>query len=88
MTDRKKPGAAFWASVVLAAVLLPSCAYLGAYLLIVEPIRESRSYPLIGVRWAVHPHYRAFGTQDYWRAFFEPANSLDKRIRVKTWAFE
>jgi hypothetical protein len=87
-SDRKKPGVAFWASVVVVVALALLSAYSGSYLLILEPTRKSRNYPFLGVRWAAEPHYRAFGKQDFWRAFFEPANSLDRRIRPKIWAPE
>ncbi len=87
-SDRKQPSMAFWATVVVLCVLALPPGYFGAYLLVVNPTRVSRYYPMLGVRRAADPHYRAFGKQDFWKAFFEPANSLDRWIRPKIWAPE
>ncbi len=87
MTSRKKPGLAFWATVVAVVGLLLPAGYGGLYLLIVEPAYSIRYYPLVGpARLSTGPRYHAIGKQDFWRTFFAPAHSLDKQIRRKTWA--
>ncbi|MGE5190969.1 MAG: hypothetical protein ACM3U2_00590, partial [Deltaproteobacteria bacterium] len=85
--SRKKPGVAFWATVVLVVGLALLAGYGGSYLLIVEPAYSIRYYPLVGpARLSTGPHYHAIGKQDFWRSLFAPAHSLDQRIRPETWA--
>lgn len=82
----KKPGVAFWATLGIVLSLLLIAGYAGSYFLLVEPIQTSRYYPLLSVSWFAVPHYHVVGKQDFWRSFFAPANSVDRRIRPKTWS--
>src|SRR5262249_16418418 len=87
MTSCKKPGVAFWATVVVIAGLALVAGYGGSYLLIVQPACSIRYYPSWGpARLSMGPHYRASGKQDFWRSLFAPAHSIDQRIRPETWA--
>ena len=80
MTDRKKPGWAFWATVV--AVAFP-VLYVAGYSLTVRPIGISstgwsKTRPIYSVPFANSRH-------DLWGAFFAPAHAVDRRIRPRVW---
>jgi len=84
MADRKKPGVAFWAAVVVVGFAI---AYAGSYACLV---RQPRRYMLSGVGpWELRPDYEIpFPEQRFWRALFGPAHWLDKRIRPKGWIIQ
>jgi hypothetical protein len=85
MSDRKKPGMAFWATVVVVVVLVPSAAYLGAYACLLEP--DKRSVYSLGTDSAIVVEtYPGIGKSQFWRSFFDPANRLDRRIRPTVWS--
>jgi len=83
-TDRKKPGVAFWATVVV--VCLPAL-YVGAYCWMVEPleIHPSKtkfyclpSYPLVNPS-GVGVWY------GQWERFFSPIHSIDRHLKPTVW---
>jgi len=85
MTDRKKAGVAFWATVVVVVGLIPSTLYLLAYAWIVEP-KAVVTFPSAGgEHHFVVPDYHRLGDSMFWRTFFRPANELDRHIRPDTW---
>ncbi len=83
MTDRKKPGIAFWTTVVLVVLLVPSAAYLGAYVYLVEP--DERIVVSIEAHFWGTATYPGLDDSPFWSAFFRPANWLDRRVRPDIW---
>jgi hypothetical protein len=85
MADRKKPGIAFWATVVVVAVLVPSAIYLGAYAWLIEPT-PAVAHVTTGEEYHfIMPRYPRLGDSPFWSTFFEPANRLDRRVRPEAW---
>jgi hypothetical protein len=82
MTDRKKPGVAFWVIAVLVAVL----AYGGAYLCMADrPVSILYSGFARGP-FEVPPVYgHGLAGQNFWRAIFGPAHWIDTRVRPELW---
>jgi hypothetical protein len=94
MTSRKKPGVAFWATVVFAATLV----YMAAYVYSVEPspfIFQSGPHVRGAVRDVPATYGRlgdpltaiAFrGHQDFWKRFFGPIHWADRKLRPTVWS--
>jgi hypothetical protein len=92
MTDRKKPGVAFWATVVVVAVL---AAYVGPYAYAVDRGPLLRSGP--HVRGAIMDWPASYGwgcpfgrslfieNQDVFRRVFAPVHALDRKLRPTYW---
>jgi hypothetical protein len=85
MTDRKKPGLAFWATALVVVLLVPLAIYLGAYAWLVEPTFLADSASLSWVQFTRHPRYPRLGGSPVWEEFFGPANWVDRRIRPEAW---
>ena len=83
--DRKKPGVAFWATVVAVVVLVPAAMYLGAYAWLVEPTPVVILPSMGGELHLIVPKYDRLGEALFWRTFFRPANWLDTRVRSDVW---
>jgi hypothetical protein len=82
MTDRKKPGWAFWATVIFMLAL--PAAYGGAYAKMVklQPFKYWHGGPTEGVA----PHYSDDKHENRWKQFFWLANWIDRRVRPKLWS--
>ena len=81
MTDRKKPGVAFWATVVV--VVAVPVLYAAGYLV---TVKRTTSYRRGWMKY--RPFYSvpiAHDRQDFWRTFFSPAHAADRRIRPSVW---
>lgn len=80
--ERKRPGVGFWAAV--AAIILLVVAYGIAYTRLASPTES-----LVGVARSNPASYvlrrRMLPAQPFWRAFFAPANAIDRKIRPKMW---
>ncbi len=83
MTSHKKPGVAFWATMVVV-VGIPVAAYFTAYWWCVEPSRSGIFSLPVSVQRVVASYPRLGDSRD-WEAFFAPANCLDRRLRPKVW---
>jgi hypothetical protein len=70
-------------SVVVVVLLIPSAAYLVAYAYLVEP--DERIVVAIEAHSWVTAPYPEIGDSPFWRAFFLPANLLDRRVRPDVW---
>jgi hypothetical protein len=91
--DRKKPGVAFWATVVVVVVLVAVSAYVGAYALMVTPgpgylvgpdmhhRQHPAYYDLSFAGLSSHQH-EALGR------FFAPVNSIDRTFRQDVWTLK
>jgi hypothetical protein len=84
--QKKKPGVAFWATVVVA-VLLPLAAYVGAYygtvlvLLHIEKDMDGTNY-----RQTCEPHYASDPRWDgALKAFFAPVHWIDRKTMPDRW---
>jgi hypothetical protein len=85
MTSRKKPGVAFWASVVVACVLGAICVYFGAYFSMIEPIELPDPAHPTWERPACYV-WRGKVVKGFWGVtFFQPAHAVDLKIRRKYW---
>ncbi len=82
-SDRKKPGVTFWMTVVVVALLVPSAAYLGTYAYLVKP--DERIVVSLDAHSFVIATYPRIEDSPFWRAFFRPANCLDRRVRPDIW---
>ena len=76
--DRKKPGVALWASVVVV-VGLPLAAYVGAYAWSVEAVSG------LWAQVEMQPRYSRLGDAQAWHKLFWPAHWVDRRVRPKLW---
>jgi hypothetical protein len=74
----------FWATVVVAVLLLAGCGYCGAYLYLASPTVWISSGP---GPWEVPVVYTGRWTHDqkFWEKAFAPAHWVDKQIRRDTW---
>ncbi|HEY3967085.1 MAG TPA: hypothetical protein VGM05_21170 [Planctomycetaceae bacterium] len=90
MTDRKKPGVAFWATVVVVVALI---FYVAAYSIMVSPAVVFHSglgeppplipkYHLIG-NWLEDRRWPRDGGAC--RPFFAPIHWIDRRVRRHVW---
>ena len=84
--DRKKPGAAFWATVVVVVGLATIGAYAGLYLCMVD--EDGTVFPVVGEPYTL-PEY-CWGedqctNQQFWGAFFSPVHWVDRKIRQDKW---
>jgi hypothetical protein len=82
MTDRKKPGVAFWATVVVVSLPL---LYVASYMVLVEPQGYAWPYPMTAAT------YRFPGNKEtlqsaWWQRAFAPLAALDRRLRPERWA--
>ena len=77
-SDRKKPGVAFWATVVVV-VVLPLAAYIGAYAWSVEAVTG------LWAKVEMRPTYTRLGNSQAWHKFFWPAHWVDRRVRPRFW---
>src|SRR5258708_37243331 len=96
--SRKKPGVAFWASVVVAVLLASAAAYGGAYIWMLDDhFRHSYTFRVRGPFElpAVYRRHSERGSpylsdsdlesQEFWSAFFGPAHWLDTKLRPDKW---
>ncbi len=88
MTDHKKPGVAFWATVMVVGMAAIG-AYAAAYFWMVQP---DEVVFLNGGGHRITANYsgEALGTpghrdQRFWEKVFGPAHWIDRRIRSHTW---
>ena len=84
MASSKKPGFAFWTIVVVLVLLIPAAGYLGAYAGLVKP-DDRKVLDLNSGFSLVVATYPGVGVSRFWRAFFRPANLLDRRLRPEVW---
>lgn len=85
MISRKKPGVAFWTTVVVVVAIFLSAIYLGAYAWIVEP-KLVVTFPAAGGEHRfVVPDYHRLSTSLFWRRFFRLANQVDRWARPEVW---
>jgi hypothetical protein len=89
MTEHKKPGVTFWATVVVVC-LLPVFGYGGAYLYIVDIDGRWHSGPEWPTAYKVKPYYciNNYRDQEVLGWIFGPAHSIDRRIRRVKWTGE
>ncbi len=86
MTNRKKPGVEFWATVVVVGVLVALSGYFGTYALMVNPTRVWRSCgpnPPPSEVMAYYPE--GIGSSASWESFYAPANFFDRKVRPAKW---
>ena len=90
-SNREKPGAAFWAAVVVALGLVAVAAYVSAYAWMVKPVPTA--FSMHGPVERLDPDYTgtivfAEGTRDqeFWERVFGPAHWVDRRVRRDTWS--
>ncbi len=86
-TSHKKPGVAFWATVVVGTALT---AYPVSYAFMVTP--KLVTFSSSGRAERIEPDYTGgtplIGTRDqtFWERVFTPAHWADRRIRPETWS--
>jgi hypothetical protein len=86
MTDTKKPGVAFWATVALSVCLVATSAYVGTYAVTVNPTRVWHSCGPKPPPSEVIAYYSpGIGRRTFWDSFFAPANFFDRKVRPATW---
>ncbi len=78
----KKPGVPFWATVAVVC-LLPFGGYMAAYLWFVEPVTRETKIWITKL-----PKYAKLGESPHWQTFFDPAHTIDRRLRPKVWQRE
>ena len=98
MTDRKKPGVAFWATVMLVMALsVTTLAYVGSYVLVVGECPVISSGGNTGDRLEVPVRYSADwppvaglfrGHRAFWTEFFAPIHAVDRVVRPSAWYVE
>ena len=79
---RKKPGVAFWATVVVASLLL---LYIASYVALVEPQGHAWPYPMTVATYRLPGSSNAFQPAR-WQQMFAPLNALDRVVRPEKWA--
>ncbi len=83
--DRKKPGVAFWATVVVVGALMPISVYVGMYAWMVSPsptVLEDYGKPV-----EICPDYSdSPRDQEFWEKVFGPVHWIDRKIRRETWS--
>ena len=89
MTDRKKPGVTFWATVIVVVVMVAIIGYAGAYWKFVE-VAYSGGWPGSGTKVPIYPDFWPRGTTDQtWHSrahrLFSAAHSIDRTIRPEFW---
>jgi len=84
-SDHKKPGVAFWATVVVIGVLIPTAIYVGAYAWVIEPVSVVAHLTSGEKHRFVVARYPRLGQSSIWRTFFGPANQLDRLVRPYVW---
>ena len=98
--SRKKPGVAFWATVVVFVLLASVAVYGGAYIWMLDD-QYRHHYTFSGpgpfkLRPVYRPRYSELRGSDFlsdsdleneefWSAFFGPAHWLDAKLRPKKW---
>jgi hypothetical protein len=97
VTDRQKPGVAFWAAVGFAVLLIVTTAYVALYLWTVCPGGAPRIRPLdydgpIEIVTVPIYSFRPLPTrgklpigQEWLERFFKPAHWLDRKFRPEKW---
>lgn len=88
MTDREKPTIGFWAAVV-TAVFTPLVIYVGAYLVLVEPLDHDIDLVIgagdIPASYAWPGSIRTFQSSPVLIRVFAPLNELDRKLRPGKW---
>jgi hypothetical protein len=81
-SDSKKPGVAFWATVVVVVVTL-LLLYPATYLLAMNPIW---TIPYFGGDWERYPQYKLPCNEETATKLFGWAHGIDRRIRPDFWS--
>ena len=80
ISDRKKPGVAFWATLTFVVLSL----YPIAYLVLMEPIW---TIPYFGADWERYPRYKVpYASDEIATSLFRLGHRIDRRVRPDFWS--